>query len=49
MLPAFTCASVIGKLESICLRVNILSYSTCVVSIGNVTLLKAIRVSYGPS
>ena len=46
MLPAFTCASVIGKIESICLRVNYLSYSTCV---GNIKLLKAIRVSYGPS
>ena len=52
VLPAFTCARAIGNLSSICLGVNILSHvakserrpSPCAAFIGNIILLKALRV-----
>ena len=49
MLPAFTSARAIGNLWSICLGVNILSPSPFVAFIGNIPLLKALRVDSWPS
>ena len=49
MLPAFTCARAIGNLWIICLRVNILSPSTCVAFTGYIPLLKALRINSWPS
>ena len=45
VLLAFTCASAIGNLWSICLGVNILSPSPFVAFIRSIPLLKALRVS----
>ena len=46
---AFTCASTIGNLWSICLGVNILSPLPFVAFIGNIPLLKQLRVTSRPS
>ena len=48
VFPAFTCERAIGNLWSICLGVNILSPSHCVVFNGNIPLLKALRVNSWP-
>ena len=45
VLPAFTCATAIGNLWSICLGVNILSPSPFVAFIGNILLLNVLRVN----
>ena len=57
MLPAFTCAIAIGNLWGICLGVNIFNHVAkleghpflCVSLIGNIPLLKALRVNSRPS
>ena len=49
MLLAFTCARAIGNLWSICLGVNILSPLPFVAFIGNIPLLKGLRVNSQPS
>ena len=48
MLPAFTCAKAIGNLWSICLGVNIFTPFLYVTFIGNILLLKALRVNSRP-
>ena len=53
VLPAFTCARAIGNLWHTCLGVNIVSPSSLVPSvfvifIGNIPLLKALRVNSRP-
>ena len=45
VLPAFACAIANGNLWSICLQVNILGPLPCVDLIGNISLLKELRVS----
>ena len=45
VLTAFTCARAIGNLWSICLRVHISNLLACFSLIGNVPLLKALRVN----
>ena len=45
MLPAFIGARAIGNLWSICLGVNIFSYLPFVAFIGNIPLLKVLRVN----
>ena len=50
VLPAFTCAKAIGgNLWSICLGDNIFSPSLFAAFIGNIPLLKALRVASRPS
>ena len=52
MLPAFACARAIGNLRRICLGVNILSPSPFLAVfafIGNIPLLKSLRVNFRPS
>ena len=56
MLPAFTCTRAIGNLWSICLGTNISNHVAtsegpplpCVNFIGNILLLKALRVNSRP-
>ena len=48
VLPACTGAKVIGHLLSICLGVNILSPSPFGAFIGNIPLLKALRITSRP-
>ena len=43
MLPAFTCASPIGNVRSICSGVNILRPVPSIVDNGNIPLLEALR------
>ena len=45
VLPAFTYARAIGNLLGICLRFNILSPSPFVAFLGNIPLLKALRIT----
>ena len=57
VLPAFTCASAIGNLWSVCLGVNTFSCIAkskghlfpCIAFIGNIWLLKILRVNSWPS
>ena len=49
VLPAFTCARDMAYLWNICLGANILSPSPCVTFVGDIPLLKALRVNYWPS
>ena len=49
MLILSPVSRVIGNPWSICLGINIVSPSTCVTSIGNIPLLKALRVNSRPS
>ena len=49
VLPACTCARAIDNLSSICLGVNILSSWPCATFIGNIILLKELRVYSWPS
>ena len=49
MLPAFTCARAIDNLWSICLGVNIFSHFACIDFVGNIPLLKSLRVNSRPS
>ena len=47
-LTAFTCPRAIGNLWRICLGVKIFNPFTCVASIRNAPLLKALRVNSWP-
>ena len=47
--PAFTCAKGVGNVWSICLEINILITSPFVAFVGNIPLLKALRVNSWPS
>ena len=49
VLSAFTCPRGIGNLWNICLGVNILISSPFAAFIGNIPLLKALRVNSRPS
>ena len=49
VLPAFTCARAIVNVSSICLGVNILIHLPCLVFIGSIPLLKALRVNFRSS
>ena len=49
VLPDFTCGKAIGNLLSICLGVIVLNHSPFVAFIGNIPLLKALRVNSRPS
>ena len=49
VLPPFTCARAIDNLCSICLGVNIFNPFPCVAFIGNIPLLKALRITSRPS
>ena len=48
VLPVFTCTRAIGNIWSICLRVKILRPSPFAAFIGNINLLKALRVNSRP-
>ena len=45
VLPAFVCERAIGNLWSVCLGVNIFNFFSCVSFIGNISLLKALRIN----
>ena len=49
MLPAFTYERAIGNLWKICLGVNIFNPLSFIAFIGNIPLLKALRVNSWPS
>ena len=46
--PAFTCARAIGNLWSICLGVKVINHFPCFSFIGNIPLLKALRINSWP-
>ena len=48
VILAFTCARSISNLWNTCLGVNISRASPCVAFIGNILLLKALRVNCQP-